>query len=199
MSYPLKRITNLNSISDVEKTSKALALADAIMMPDWEYRYFSFNNNWDGNNQEMMASMRDGFGSEYYINFTSVGAAGKVFYQEALPDSSKALSLVSSKFALFKEEPAFCLNKATFFFWKEEGEPTWQASPSDLGEYPLLGFLVDGVELYHSWAESYYEREIDLNVLKEVFLSLTITTDQLLILNPDIELDAFEEELEEIL
>lgn len=51
MSHAIKSVADLSSISDVEKISKGLALADAILMPDWEYRYFSFNSNWDGNGQ----------------------------------------------------------------------------------------------------------------------------------------------------
>lgn len=147
----------------------------------------------------MMASMRDGSGNEYFINFTSEGAAGKVFHKEALSDSTKALSSVSSKFAAFKVEPAFSLDKATFFFWKENEELSWQASPSNLNEYAFLDFLIGGVDSYQRWAENYYEREIDLKTLKEVFLSLSITTDQLVILNADLDLEDLEEDLQEIL
>ena len=199
MSYAIKSINDLGLISDVEKHCKALALADAILMPEWEYRYFSFNSNWDGCKQEMMASMRDGSGGEYFIHFTSEGVAGKVFYKELLPDPSNELLLVPDKFAAFKVEPAFSLDKASFFFWKEKDESSWKASPSNLREYPLLGFLLGGVDRYHCWAESYYERKIDLTVLKEVFSTLSITADQLSTLNPDIELGDLDEDLQEIL
>lgn len=73
------------------------------------------------------------------------------------------------------------------------------ASPENLKAYPLLVFLVNGVAGYHRWAEDYYEKNIDSNVLKEVFTSLAITSDQLAILNPDVTLEDLEEELQEIL
>lgn len=66
----IKNIVNINdlpSIDEVKRRSQALALLDAILMPQWEFRYFSFNCNWDGSGNEMMASMKDGSGGEYFL------------------------------------------------------------------------------------------------------------------------------------
>ncbi len=49
-----------------ELGSRSLAMLDAIMSPEWEYRYFSFNANWDASLGERMASMRNGSGDEYF-------------------------------------------------------------------------------------------------------------------------------------
>ncbi len=48
-----REIDNIEQLPDPEqllRISQALALADAILMPDWEGRYFSFNSRW---NQEL--------------------------------------------------------------------------------------------------------------------------------------------------
>lgn len=198
MSHSIQNINDLPSIDEVKKISQGLALIDAIMMPEWEYRYFSFNSNWDGDRDEMMASMRDGSGGEYFIHFTGAGVAGKVLCEDSLTDVSPSLSLVPDSFSGFKNEAAFNITNATFFFWREENA-AWMASPENLKAYPLLVFLVNGVAGYHRWAEDYYEKNIDSNVLKEVFTSLAITSDQLAILNPDVTLEDLEEELQEIL
>lgn len=199
MSNSIQNINDFPSIHEVKKISQGLALIDAIVMPDWEYRYFSFNSNWDGNRGEMMASMRDGSGGEYFINFTDAGVAGKVFFEESLADVSSLLGLVPDCFSGFKNEAAFSLANATFFFWREGGKAVWGASPENLKAYPLLGFLVNGVAGYHRWAEDYYERSIDSDVLKDVFTSLAVTADQLAVLNPDVTLEDLEEDLQEIL
>jgi hypothetical protein len=199
MSNSIQKINDLPSIEEVKKISQGLALVDAILMPEWEYRYFSFNSNWDGNRSEMMASMRDGSGSEYFINFTEGGVAGKVLSDEQLSDASAFLVHVPDSFTGFKNEPAFSLDNATFFFWRERDSSAWEASPSDLASYPLLGFLVGGIAGYLDWAESYYEKSIDHDVLKDVFTSLTININQLSILNPDLTLEDLEEDLKEIL
>lgn len=199
MSNSIQNINDLPSIDEVKKISQGLALIDAIIMPDWEYRYFSFNSNWDGNRGEMMASMRDGSGGEYFINFTGAGVAGKVFFEESLADVSPSLGLVPDCFSGFKNEAAFSLSNATLFFWREGNTAVWIASPENMKAYPLLGFLVNDVAGYHSWAEDYYEKSIDSNVLKDVFTSLAITADQLAVLNPDVTLGDLEEDLQEIL
>ncbi len=146
-----------------------------------------------------MASMRDGSGGEYFINFTSAGVAGKVLFEESLSDVSQPLGLVPDCFSGFKNEAAFSIANATFFFWREENKAAWIASPENLKSYPLLASLVNGITGYHSWAEDYYEKNIDSNVLKDVFTSLTVTADQLAILNPDVTLEDLEEDLQEIL
>ena len=59
--------TTLAALPDIEalrKLTQSLAMLDAIMSPEWEYRYYSFNSKWY--ESEMMASMRNGSGDEYF-------------------------------------------------------------------------------------------------------------------------------------
>lgn len=184
-------INTLPSIEEVKKRSQGLALLDAILMPEWEYRYFSFNANWDGHGAEMMASMRDGSGREYFLHFSNQGVVGKVLaIENILPDSSSFLSNVPARFSGFINESAFSFENATFFFWREEGKSNWLSSPNNLKSFPLLEFLVGGADSYIDWANEYYERDIDADVLNDVFNSLSVTQTQLNVLNPDI---AFED------
>jgi hypothetical protein len=46
-------LSDLFSIGDLIRQSKALAMLDAILSPEWEYRYYSFNSKWGPG--EMMA------------------------------------------------------------------------------------------------------------------------------------------------
>lgn len=199
MSNAILHINDLPSIDEVKKISQGLALIDAIIMPEWEYRFFSFNSNWDGCQGEMMASMKDGSGGEYFINFTEKGVAGKVFFEGLLTDVLQSLEFMPNCFSNFKNEAAFNIDNATLFFWKENDSIAWRSSPENLKDYPLLSFLSNGVVAYHRWAESYYEKTININVLKDVFTSLVITGNQLAILNSDITLEDLEEDLQEIL
>ena len=79
-------------------------------MPEWDYRYFSFNCNWDDNGKAMMASMRDGLGSEYFLHFSENGVVGKVFSQEETINNSVFLEKIPDCFADFKSEVAFNLD-----------------------------------------------------------------------------------------
>jgi len=42
MNYSISKINGITSLVDVKKKSQALALLDAIIEPEWEYRYFSY-------------------------------------------------------------------------------------------------------------------------------------------------------------
>ncbi|MBU2569645.1 MAG: hypothetical protein KJ725_06315 [Gammaproteobacteria bacterium] len=95
----IQNISDLPSIDEVKKRSQGLALLDAIIMPEWDYRYFSFNCNWDGDGNEMIASMRDGSGNEYFLHFTHEGIAGKVFFEASLADASLQLDNIPSCFS----------------------------------------------------------------------------------------------------
>ncbi len=199
MSNEIRKISDLPSIADVTKGSQGLALLDAIIMPIWEYRYFSFNCKWDENKNEMMASMRDGSGREYFLQFSESGAVGKVLCEESAKNTSQLLERVPNCFLSFKNEPAFKLNEATFYFWRTREDKEWSATPDNLDSYSLLGFLAGGSTYYHKWAESYYEKSIDFEVLDDVFNSLSINSQQLEILNPDLTLRDLDEDLAEIL
>ncbi|MFB3304734.1 hypothetical protein [Pseudomonas sp. AMR01] len=199
MNNSILNINELPSIGRVKHVAQGLALLDAIIMPEWQYRYFSFNCNWDGAGKEMMGSMRDGSGAEYFLHFTDAGVAGKVICGSALPNLSECLNEMPEAFQRFKVEPAFSTDNTSLFFWRGVKQSSWCASPDGLKEYPLLGFLVGGVAGYKGLVEDYYEKSIDANVLEEVFTSLEVTKDQLVILNPDIKLGDLVDDFKEIL
>ena len=52
----------LPSIQEVRRIAQSLAMLDAILSPEWDDRYHSFNSAW-GLNEEM-ASMRNGSGDD---------------------------------------------------------------------------------------------------------------------------------------
>ena len=61
-------VVNLPGIEELRRLTQSLAMLDAIMTAEWEYRFYSFNCRWD--TDEMMASMRDGSGDHWFLHFT---------------------------------------------------------------------------------------------------------------------------------
>jgi hypothetical protein len=95
-------------------------MLDAILCPEWQYRYFSFNANWAPGME--MASMRDGCGDDWFLLFDSVGAALKGFAHELAVDQSFGANIraqVPGEFSAFLDEPAFSMQNATFCFWRK--------------------------------------------------------------------------------
>src|SRR5437867_3802029 len=121
-----KRLAALPGIESLKRLSQSLAMLDAIMSPEWEYRYYSFNSKWG--EAEMMASLRNGSGDEYFILFNPHGAITKGFAHES-PMSpyatqsgkpwSGVLDDVPDEFKAFLSEPAFSIDDATFCIWRK--------------------------------------------------------------------------------
>jgi hypothetical protein len=83
MPISTRDLSRLPSIDRLEKITQSIAMLDAIVSPNWEYRYFSFNGEWDVSRKERMASMRDGSGDEYFMLFSPKGAILKGFDHES--------------------------------------------------------------------------------------------------------------------
>jgi len=198
MSHDIQGIEELPSIDDVRRRSQGLALLDAIIMPDWEHRYFSFNCRWSDVDGEMMASMRNGSDDEYFLHFSKNGAVGKAIDANPLANSCVFLAQIPKCFSDFKNESAFQVSDAAYYFWRETGGK-WFSSPENLKLYPNLRFLSSEIIYYHEWAVNYYERDIDFNVLRKVFNTLSINQEQLTVLNSDLILVDLVTDLREIL
>jgi hypothetical protein len=160
-----------------------MAMLDAILMPDWYLRYYSYDAHWDSG--EEMASMRDGSGNAYFGWFTEQGAAFKGFEK-----SSPLASYVTDnehpfpglydglpeELGEFLSEPAFDILKTTFCFWYLNSEESWKTGrvewdsiPSDAARVSIVQPLAEGASVYRSWAEGYYEQKIPLSSVKKVF------------------------------
>jgi hypothetical protein len=125
------RLKTLPDIDRLKSLCQSLAMLDAIMSPDWEYRYYSFDSKWDLN--EMMASMRNGQGDDFFILFNDNGAIIKGFDHESpmspyandpkrvwpgvldeVPDVLMTCSLIRRKIGPASSENLVLIHKAEF-------------------------------------------------------------------------------------
>ena len=192
----------LPSISALRARTKALALLDAILCREWQYRYHSFNSAWASG--EEMASMRDGCGDNWFLLFTSEGAALKGFAHE-LSEVSVANAIqtsVPSVFASFLREPAFSMRDATFCYWRSASDMKWhRVAPTSMGadgSMEMLALLVGGPVDYVEWANGYYELSITLASVESIFSGEFLTTGLINSLNPEADLTILSGDLEEI-
>lgn len=155
-------------------------MLDAIMSPEWEYRYYSFNSKWA--DDEMMASMRYGSGGEYFILFDAAGVAIKGFDHESsmspyANSEQKVWSGVSDNvpedFASFLKEPALSMQNTTFCIWRKHTDSAWNVGDitypdgdetADGSEW-LLEILDNKPETYQLFANDYYEEEVPLSAV----------------------------------
>ncbi|WP_289064309.1 hypothetical protein [uncultured Zobellia sp.] len=207
----LESLDNIPSIANLIQKSKALATLDAILMPDWNYRYYSFDSNWDIG--EMMASMRTGSGDHYFILFENDSAIIKEFNQDAtLIDKFDNQTIINElshelpkKFENFLKEPAFKIDELTFLSWCQISGKEWktgrlsQFSKNDLTTSAERITAVTGdYSDYINWAEEYYEVKVDKIFAESVFDGVPLTNEMVITLNPELTLDDIREDLDEI-
>ncbi|WP_260405324.1 hypothetical protein [Paenibacillus sp. 598K] len=198
-AYP---IPGLPSIGTCRDYFQAAAILDAILCPEWEYRYYSFNARWD--QDEQMASMRDGEGSHYFALFGDEQVMIKGYDKElatakGAEDAADIVSTAPAACDAFLAEPAFIVEETTFLMWRLSEAELWQAGkPYTEQDYRLLEILTGGAAAYHAWAIGYYEIELDLALVEKVFAMTPIDEYLLQRLNPELTLDDLLEDLEEI-
>jgi hypothetical protein len=184
---------DLPSIPELRRVTQSLAMLDAILSPEWQDRYYSFNSAWGPG--EEMASMRNGSGDDWFLLLDHAGAAIKGFAHE-LADvpllSQNIQAHVPANFSSFLNEPAFSMQHATFCYWRKAGDGSWSkvgGGPDDDGADEMLALLVSGPSGYKEWAEDYFEVPVALDAVTALFAHQPLTDSIILSLNPDADID----------
>jgi hypothetical protein len=184
-------------ISELKLRAKALAMLDAIIAPDWEDRYYSYNQNWCAG--EEMASMRNGSGDDWFILFGEFGAAIKGLDHESKIAGNSVLSKevehqLPKSFSSFYKEPAFGMDWLSFCYWCESPQNSWRKviHPDSTyleiadGSLEFLSLLYEPASSYQEFANWYYELEIPLELIEKIYSHHTITEQIVQALNPGL-------------
>jgi hypothetical protein len=199
----------LPDISTLRRLTKSLAMLDAIICSEWEYRYYSYNSKWAKG--EEMASMRNGCGDGWFVLFDDNGAALKGLAHESrlARDSAFAKCIqqeVPSAFKAFLHEPAFSMDHASFCVWRRHSDSKWnivtqsgEKPSSDLdGSAELMSILEGRAETYRDWAADYHERDIPLEAVQALYSHQPLDAHVLGLLNPNLSLSEIQPDTLEI-
>ncbi len=206
-------LSNLPDIDALHRLMQSLAVLGAILSPDWEYRYFSFNSKWSMG--EQMGSMRNGSGDDLFAHFTRAGCFVKGFAHEAAmtpyrDDGTKGvwpgiLDSVPKEFAKSLREPAFMMGDTTFCFWRLDGDPAWSCGDIKYpkgndpdGSRRFLRYYDGKPATYRKQAAEYFDKEVPLAVVRAVYAHVPLTSELVKELNPEIKLSDLMADLEEI-
>ncbi|WP_460718657.1 hypothetical protein [Nocardia heshunensis] len=193
-------LRRLPDIETLRQRCRGMAMLEAVLSPEWDSRYYSFNTRWGVG--EEMASMRDGSGNDWFIVFSGLGVYGRGFDHE-VPNAPQVLDAVPGVFATQVREPAFADHDgsplATVCFWREPLDSVWGVSAAESGGNGLFDLLVEGTpESYLEWARDYYETEVSLPAVQHMYAQRPLTPEVAAVLNPEIDLDALQQDLAEI-
>src|SRR5262245_52976189 len=129
----LKRLPDIPSL---RRLTRSLAMLDAILSPEWQYRYYSFDSHWGEG--ELMASMRNGSGDGWFALFCSAGAVlhglahEAPFYQPNFPNLGIFEALPGELRSNFLHEPAFDTANRSVCIWRLAPDRNWCRGPGPL-------------------------------------------------------------------
>lgn len=97
-----QNLNQLLPVTELRQVCKAIAVLDAIVCQEWEYRYYSYNSKWA--EREECASMRNGCGDQYHILFNEYGAVISGFAHESEMSSWRQVEMPPAPPTSFKEK-----------------------------------------------------------------------------------------------
>ena len=187
-------------------------MLDAIMSPEWDERFYSFNSKWD--EKEQMGSMRNGCGDDFSILFNASGCFIKGFDHESAmsswstdeqlpwPDLLKGLP---PEFLAVSKEPAFSMENISFCIWKlntsnswEKGEFEYADDDDPDGSEYLLDIFDGKAVTYQVFAQEYYEVDLVLTEIEKIYCHISLTDELVKSINPDASLKELEKDIVEI-
>ncbi|MEU5860052.1 hypothetical protein ABZ815_02690 [Nonomuraea sp. NPDC047529] len=194
---------------------RSMAVLEAVLSPEWEDRFHSFDAHWSPG--EEMASLRNGSGDDYSIVFSSKGAYIRAFDHESemSPYANDGpwpgvLDSVPDVFLDCVREPAFRdedgLPLVTACIWRETGDGEWRtgdiaypdAAEDADGASGLFALLTDpSPEAFRRFAEDHYEIPVDLDAVRHVFALRPLTPAVVAALNAELTLQDLAEDLAE--
>jgi hypothetical protein len=206
-------LSSLPDIDTLRRLMQSLAMLDAILSREWEYRYFSFNRHWSSG--EQMGSMRNGQGDHYFALFNAAGCWLKGFGHEApmSPFASDPPEVVAgvfdgvpAEFEACLTEPAFVTDETTFCVWRRYSDRAWRrglvkfpAGEEDPdGSAGLLRYLDGYPHTYGDWAAEYYERDVPLAAVRSIYAHEPLDQRLVTALNADVSLSELNADVAEI-
>lgn len=212
LSISTRNLDSLPDVNSLKQLLQSLAMLDAILSPEWEYRYYSFNAKWSRDGQ--MGSMRDGSGDEFFAFFNNAGCFLKGFVHDCSMTPYRTqppkiwpgmLESVPEAFSSALSEPAFSMDDITFGLWRRYSDQAWSHGSIEFpegddpdGSEALLALLDRNPATYRQFAEEYYEIEIPLNSIQHIYKHLPLTADLVSSLNNDLSLTDLAEDINEI-
>lgn len=177
-------LSNLPGPEALHRLLQALALLDAILEEEWNYRYYSFDSKWSPT--EHMGSMRNGSGDDFFALFDDSGCFLRGFDHESAMSPWSAtppkvwpgvLDHVPLQFESSLNESAFHMEDTTFCIWCLAGDSVWSCGaieyPSDEedpdGSLWMLSALDGNPETYQEFVKDYFELDVPLEAIDRVF------------------------------
>lgn len=182
----------LPSPQQLQTICKAIAVLDAIICPEWEYRYYSYNCQWDDG--EEFFEMRNGEGDQMLILFQSDACVINGYaYEFEQPDKTALTSGLPARFESFIfEEPVQSIG-STFCLWtKGSGWESAGLPQREDGSEEMMRIFSGGSQTYIDWANEYFkgsylESGLPMDTVSAIYSGEPLTKAMVLSIVKDVE------------
>ncbi|TGE07972.1 hypothetical protein [Hymenobacter fodinae] len=198
--------TSLPDKETLQRICRSIAALEAIVSPEWEYRYYSYDSNWGAG--EEVFEMNDGEGDQMLVLFRPEGCVING-YADGLDEPEKE-PLTKGLPAAFHEfifgEPVNSIG-TTFCLWtNDQGQwQTGELTTDEDGSAEMLPILDGDPQTYVAWAQEYYEPEtlpdkgISVEAVRQVYAGETLTRELVLAITKHVpDWDQLQQDLTEI-
>jgi hypothetical protein len=212
MTISARNQARLGTISEVKSLMQSLATLDAILESSWSARRHHFNSRWGVGMQ--LGSMLNGEGDSWFCVFSAMGAVLKGFAHESEMSPWHSgnngiwpgvLEEVPEPLKIVLADPSLSIEETTFCFWRMQDDSQWHRGrihypPGDDpdGSVRLLRILDGNPNTYKQWAESYFERTVDLTMVRAIYSRQPLTTEIIRVVNPQRDLRSLQDDVAEI-
>lgn len=202
----------LPDVAPLRRTCQAIAVLDAVLSPDPQFRYYAFDHAWAPDRH--LAAMRNDSGDEWFVLFSPAGAVLKGFVPDAIMAGPVhregkpwpgVLDAVPPAFREIASDDRLAPRRATFCAWRTTADAEWQHGPVRFppgadpdGSKHLMAVLDGDPVTYARWAEQHYEIEIPFIEVRRVYLRRPMTPEMVKGLNPHADWAAVVEDLRKI-
>ncbi len=206
----------LPDVAQLRDVFQSMAMLDAIIMPEWQDRYYSFETDLLPDDSVSIGSMRNGSGDDLHAIFGRAGCLIRGFAHEyeMSPYAERPPRVFPGVLDDIPSEFADCLaamhsswwQNITFCIWRNHSDSAWQHGRIDFPELAdpdgsafLLSDYDGRPETYHAWAESYYQpHKLNLPAVRWVFEHRPLNEELVRELNPERSLAELAEEIRQI-
>lgn len=205
----------LPAIPELWKWTQSLAVLDAILCPEHDMRYFTFDPAWS--ETQALAAMDNGSGDEWSIVFGAAGVYVRGFDHESdlspwgLEPPAVLPGLIDDVPEALRElvtEPAFTLDdvpSVTHVLWRLAGDASWSYGlPSDPALHDdssaddLFAELAGEPAAYVAYASEYFEVDLPASAVERVLAHEPLTDELIRAVDGTADVRAARDEAKEI-
>lgn len=205
MKIDSKNPKNIPSLKAIKNLGKSISALDAILCVEPEYRYYNYSKDYLGKYDLFLTD--NGQGDILQVFLGDCDGLINGFYHELYdyeldyPTTQGLSQGISKEYIDLLQQDIITSLGSTFLIWLDplNNWTTTDVILQEDGSEDLLDIMDLKAQTYWNFAKEYYELDIDLALVEDIYKGRELTKQMVLELNPELEdFKALEKDLQQI-